>query len=60
MGNTTAKDTIDIAKEKHPHMSGEYISGWDYYAFTKETPPHEWGIPVLAEGVELRLGNTPT
>ena len=60
MGNTIVKLLSGSTRKDHPHIHGEYLPYRTFISVVKGSPPHTWGILVLATCWPSRLRITPT
>ena len=60
VGKTAAQLRWDTPAQKHPHVRGEDITGWEQCHCVRETPPRAWGRHSEIHQAVGAPGNTPT
>ena len=60
MGNTAIYYTFVSSNQDHPHIHGEYILSPAGTIEQQGSPPHTWGIQIVASVVAWQVRITPT
>ena len=60
VGNTRPRERLPHNDEDHPHLRGEYKTGWLPKCSRQGSPPLAWGIPKINAKIASIMRITPT